>query len=101
MRANYIKSFEDFKNYIVGQPEVVVAVSFLCANPLLANIDPRLRFMTSKYNPARTSTPSGTVGSGSVSQSIYTVDSPRGYMVWGLTLPDWYWDTFSRIHDMP
>ncbi|CDH13268.1 related to DUR1,2-Urea amidolyase [Zygosaccharomyces bailii ISA1307] len=101
MRANCIKSFEDFKKHIIGQPEVVVAVSFLCANPLLVNIDPRLRFMTSKYNPARTSTPSGAVGSGSVSQSIYTVDSPGGYMVWGLTLPDWYWDTFSRIHDMP
>lgn len=101
MRANCLETYEDFKKCIVNQPEVVVAVSFLCANPLLVNTDPRLRFLTSKYNPARTSTPAGTIGSGSVSQSIYSVESPGGYMIWGLTLPNWYWDTFCRIHDKP
>ncbi|GME86996.1 biotin carboxylase activity protein [[Candida] boidinii] len=101
MKANCIDTIEQFKDYIVGKPEVVVAVSFLCANPLLVNTDPRRRFMTSKYNPSRTSTPAGTIGSGSVSQSIYSVESPGGYMIWGMTLPNWYWDTFCRFHEMP
>lgn len=101
MKANCLKTLDDFKNCIIGKPEVVVAVSFLCANPLLVNIDPRSRFTTSKYNPARTSTPAGTIGSGSVSQSIYTVESPGGYMIWGVTLPSWFWDTFSRNHENP
>lgn len=101
MKANCIDTIEEFKNYIIGKPEIVVAVSFLCANPLLVNIDPRSRFLTSKYNPARTSTPQGAIGSGSVSQSIYSVESPGGYMIWGVTLPNWYWDTFCRIHDRP
>lgn len=101
MKANCIETIEDFKNCIVGKPEIVVAVSFFCANPLLVTTDPRARFLTSKYNPARTSTPQGAIGSGSVSQSIYSVESPGGYMIWGMTLPNWYWDTFSRIHKTP
>lgn len=101
MKANCINTFDEFKNYIIGKPEIVVAVSFLCANPLLVNTDPRSRFLTSKYNPARTSTPQGAIGSGSVSQSIYSVESPGGYMIWGMTLPNWYWDTFCRIHENP
>jgi urea carboxylase len=101
MKANCIESYDKFKECIIGKPEIVVAVSFLCANPLLVNIDPRSRFLTSKYNPARTSTPQGAIGSGGVSQSIYSVESPGGYMIWGMTLPNWYWDTFSRIHSNP
>lgn len=101
MRANCIETYEEFKNCIIDKPEIVVAVSFLCANPLLVNTDPRSRFLTSKYNPARTSTPQGAIGSGGVSQSIYSVESPGGYMIWGMTLPNWYWDTFSRIHSVP
>lgn len=101
MKANCIETFEDFKQCIVGKPEIVVAVSFFCANPLLVNTDPRTRFLTSKYNPARTSTPAGAIGSGSVSHSIYPVESPGGYMIWGMTLPNWYWDAFSRNHKQP
>lgn len=101
MRANCIETFEEFKKCIVGKAEVVTAVSFLCADPLLVSVDPRARFLTSKYNPARTSTPAGAIGSGSVSQSVYPVDSPGGYMIWGMTLPSWYWDTFGRLHGKP
>lgn len=101
MEANCIDCEDEFKKCIIGKEHIVVAVSFLCANPLLVNTDPRSRFVTSKYNPARTSTPAGTIGSGSVSHSVYSVESPGGYMVWGVTLPNWYWDTFSRIHENP
>jgi len=101
MKANCIETVEDFKKCIIEKPEVTVAVSFFCGNPLLVFTDPRCRFMTSKYNPSRTETPAGAIGSGSVCQSIYSVDSPGGYMIWGVTLPSWYWDTFCRIHRNP
>lgn len=101
MKANCIETVDDFKKSVINQPQIVVAVSFLCANPLLVLRDPRCRMKTSKYNPARTTTPSGAVGSGSVSQSVYPLESPGGYMIWGMTLPNWYWDTFGRCHDQP
>lgn len=101
MRANDIKTFDEFKKGIVGHSQIVTAVSFFCANPLMVFIDPRSRFSTSKYNPSRTETPAGAIGSGSMCQSVYSVDSPGGYMLWGFTLPNWYWDTFSRVHEEP
>lgn len=97
MRANCIQTVEDFKAAIVGHTQIVVAVSFLCALPLLVHTDPRLRFLSSKYNPARTFTPAGAIGTGSIAQAIYTVDSPGGYMIWGMTLPNGFWDTFSKL----
>lgn len=97
MEASCISTVEEFKDKIIGKPEVVTAVSFLCANTLLVHPDPRMRFMTQKYNPARTFTPRGAIGTGSVSQSIYSVDSPGGYMIWGMTLPNICWDTFGRL----
>ncbi|CAF1666315.1 unnamed protein product, partial [Adineta ricciae] len=54
-----------------------------CAIP----IDPRHRLVTSKYNPARTFTPEGTVGIGGVYLCIYGMDSPGGYQLIGRTLP--------------
>lgn len=97
MRANCIKTVDDFKAAIVGHTQIVVAVSFLCALPLLVHTDPRLRFLSSKYNPARTFTPAGAIGTGAIAQAIYTVDSPGGYMIWGMTLPNGFWDTFSKL----
>ncbi|EDK38800.2 hypothetical protein PGUG_02898 [Meyerozyma guilliermondii ATCC 6260] len=54
MKANCIDSLEQFKANVVGQTQVVTAVSFLCANTLSVNLDPRTRFKTGKFNPART-----------------------------------------------
>lgn len=98
MEANCIKLIEEFKLNIIGQTQVVTAVSFLCANTLSVNLDPRTRFKTGKFNPARTFTPKGAIGSGSVGHSIYSIDSPGGYMIWGMTLPDLCWNTFSRLN---
>lgn len=97
MKANNIKLMEEFKANVVGQKQVVTAVSFLCANTLSVNLDPRTRFKTGKYNPARTFTPKGALGSGSVAHSIYSIDSPGGYMIWGMVLPDLTWNTFGRL----
>lgn len=97
MRANCIELMEQFKATIVGHKQVVTAVSFLCANTLSVNLDPRTRLKTGKYNPARTFTPKGALGSGSVGFSIYSIDSPGGYLIWGMGLPDLCWNTFARL----
>ncbi|RLV84363.1 putative urea carboxylase [Meyerozyma sp. JA9] len=97
MKANCIDSLEQFKANVVDQTQVVTAVSFLCANTLSVNLDPRKRFKTGKFNPARTFTPKGALGSGSVGYSIYSIDSPGGYLIWGMGLPDLCWNTFGRL----
>lgn len=97
MKANCIDLVEEFKKTIVGHKQVVTAVSFLCANTLSVNLDPRTRLKTGKYNPARTFTPKGALGSGSVGFSIYSIDSPGGYLIWGMGLPDLCWNTFARL----
>lgn len=56
-----------------------------CAVPL----DPRQRFLGSKYNPSRTFTPPGTVGIGGMYMCIYTMESPGGYQLVGRTVPLW------------
>lgn len=56
-----------------------------CAVPL----DPRHRFLGTKYNPSRTYTPNGTVGIGGNYMCIYTMDSPGGYQLVGRTIPIW------------
>lgn len=97
MKANNIHTFDQFKKLIIGQRQVVTAVSFFCGNTLTVNLDPRTRIQTGKYNPPRTFTPKGAIGSGSVGQSIYSIDCPGGFMIWAMTLPDLCWDTFSRL----
>ena len=56
-----------------------------CATPL----DPRHRFLGTKYNPSRTYTPNGTVGIGGSYMCIYTMESPGGYQLVGRTVPIW------------
>ena len=56
-----------------------------CAVPL----DPRHRFLGTKYNPSRTFTPNGTVGLGGNYMCIYTMESPGGYQLVGRTVPIW------------
>ncbi|KAK6202266.1 allophanate hydrolase subunit 2-domain-containing protein [Scheffersomyces amazonensis] len=97
MKINCLDSIEEFKKCVVGQTQVITAVSFLCGNTLTVNMDPRTRFRTGKYNPARTFTPKGALGSGAIGHSIYSIDSPGGYMIWGMALPDLTWNTFSRL----
>ena len=97
MRANNLTEKQQFKSKVIGQTQCVTAVSFLCGNTLSVNLDPRTRFKTGKYNPARTFTPKGAIGSGSVGNSIYSIDSPGGYMIWGMVLPDLTWNTFNRL----
>jgi urea carboxylase len=61
-----------------------------CAVPL----DPRHRLLTSKYNPARTYTPEGSVGIGGAYMCIYGMESPGGYQLVGRTIP--VWDQYTQ-----
>ncbi|AET37434.1 bifunctional urea carboxylase/allophanate hydrolase Ecym_1184 [Eremothecium cymbalariae DBVPG len=56
-----------------------------CAVPL----DPRQRFLGTKYNPSRTYTPNAAVGIGGMYMCIYCIDSPGGYQLMGRTIPIW------------
>lgn len=56
-----------------------------CAVPL----DPRQRFLGSKYNPSRTYTERGVVGLGGMYMCIYAASSPGGYQLTGRTIPIW------------
>lgn len=56
-----------------------------CAVPL----DPRQRFIGSKYNPSRVFTKNGVVGLGGMYMCIYAMDSPGGYQLVGRTIPIW------------
>ena len=55
--------------------------------PFMYPLDPRYVLSAPKYNPTRTWTPEGAVGLGGPCVTIYPVESPRGYQLFGRTLP--------------
>lgn len=79
-RINGLGSIEAVKEYIYSTKYMILGLGDVylgapCAVPL----DPAKRLVTSKYNPARTFTPEGTVGIGGIYMCIYGMDSPGGY----------------------
>lgn len=94
-RINGLKNREDVKNIIFDANYLVLGLGdvYLTA-PCAVPIDPRHRLLSSKYNPARTFTPEGTVGIGGMYMCIYGMDSPGGYQLVGRTVP--IWDKFIQ-----
>jgi len=92
-RINGLSSRQQVQQIIFDASYLVLGLGdvYLGA-PCAVPIDPRHRLNTSKYNPARTFTPEGTVGIGGVYMCIYGMDSPGGYQLLGKTLP--IWNTF-------
>jgi urea carboxylase len=71
-------------NYLVlGLGDVYLGAP--CAVP----VDPRHRFVTTKYNPARTFTVENVVGIGGVYMCIYGMEGPGGYQLFGRTAQIW------------
>jgi urea carboxylase len=71
-------------NYLVlGLGDVYLGAP--CAVP----VDPRHRFVTTKYNPARTFTVENVVGIGGVYMCIYGMEGPGGYQLFGRTSQVW------------
>lgn len=80
-------SREEFENIYLTANFMVIAVGFFTALPLSLPVDPRQRMNCPKMNPSRVFTPAGQVSWGGSCLAIYTVDSPGGYQMTGLTIP--------------
>ncbi|KAG8152289.1 urea carboxylase [Burkholderia catarinensis] len=89
-RINGLASADEVRDSIFRTSYMVLGLGdvYLGA-PCAVPVDPRDRLLTSKYNPARTYTPEGTVGIGGIYMCIYGMDSPGGYQLVGRTLPIW------------
>ncbi|MEI7534879.1 MAG: carboxyltransferase domain-containing protein, partial [Verrucomicrobiae bacterium] len=57
--------------------------------PVAVPVDPRHRYVTTKYNPARTFTIENVVGIGGVYMCIYGMEGPGGYQLFGRTAQVW------------
>lgn len=87
-RANGLASVEEvFEKVTTAEYMVMGLGDVYLGAPVAVPIDPRKRLLTSKYNPARTFTPEGTVGIGGSYLCVYGMDSPGGYQLVGRTVP--------------
>lgn len=77
----------ELKTLFLEASFVVIGVGFFTALPQTLPANPLHRLNAPKMNPSRTFTPEGTVSWGGSCMSIYTVDSPGGYQLAGLTVP--------------
>ena len=77
------KTVFDASYLVLGLGDVYLGAP--CAVP----VDPRHRFVTTKYNPARTFTVENVVGIGGVYMCIYGMEGPGGYQLFGRTAQVW------------
>ncbi|WP_425297720.1 urea carboxylase [Nocardia asiatica] len=89
-RINGLGSVEDVRGAVFDAEYLVLGLGdvYLGA-PLAVPLDPRHRLVTTKYNPARTWTPSDAVGIGGKYLCVYGMASPGGYQLIGRTVPIW------------
>jgi len=89
-RINGLDSVEAVRDTVFDAEYLVLGLGdvYLGA-PLAVPLDPRHRLVTTKYNPARTWTPSDAVGIGGKYLCVYGMESPGGYQLVGRTVPIW------------
>jgi urea carboxylase len=89
-RINGLDSVDDVRDTVFDAEYLVLGLGdvYLGA-PLAVPLDPRHRLVTTKYNPARTWTPSDAVGIGGKYLCVYGMESPGGYQLIGRTVPIW------------
>ncbi|CAM2980856.1 urea carboxylase [Prescottella defluvii] len=89
-RINGFDSVDDVRAAVFDAEYLVLGLGdvYLGA-PLAVPLDPRHRLVTTKYNPARTWTPSDAVGIGGKYLCVYGMESPGGYQLIGRTVPIW------------
>jgi len=89
-RINGLASVDDVRRTVFDAEYLVLGLGdvYLGA-PLAVPLDPRHRLVTTKYNPARTWTPSDAVGLGGTYLCVYGMESPGGYQLVGRTVPIW------------
>ena len=89
-RINGLESVDQVRDAVFDAEYLVLGLGdvYLGA-PLAVPLDPRHRLVTTKYNPARTWTPSDAVGIGGKYLCVYGMESPGGYQLVGRTVPIW------------
>jgi urea carboxylase len=89
-RINGFDTVDDVQRTVFDATYVVLGLGdvYLGA-PLATPIDPRHRLVTTKYNPARTSTAQNSVGIGGSYLCIYGLEGPGGYQLIGRTVQIW------------
>ncbi|WP_280434881.1 urea carboxylase [Nocardia carnea] len=89
-RVNGLDSIDEVRDIVFDAQYMVLGLGdvYLGA-PLAVPLDPRHRLVTTKYNPARTWTPSDAVGIGGKYLCVYGMESPGGYQLIGRTVPIW------------
>lgn len=89
-RVNGLSSVDEVRDAVFDAQYLVLGLGdvYLGA-PLAVPLDPRHRLVTTKYNPARTWTPSDAVGIGGKYLCVYGMESPGGYQLIGRTVPIW------------
>lgn len=89
-RINGLDSVDQVRDTVFDAEYLVLGLGdvYLGA-PLAVPLDPRHRLVTTKYNPARTWTPSDAVGIGGKYLCVYGMESPGGYQLVGRTVPIW------------
>ncbi|MGX6508619.1 urea carboxylase [Rhodococcus sp. SJ-2] len=89
-RINGLGSVDEVRDTVFDAEYLVLGLGdvYLGA-PLAVPLDPRHRLVTTKYNPARTWTPSDAVGIGGKYLCVYGMESPGGYQLVGRTVPIW------------
>jgi len=89
-RMNGLDSVDEVYNTVFAANYLVLGLGdvYLGA-PCAVPVDPRHRFVTTKYNPARTFTVENVVGIGGVYMCIYGMEGPGGYQLFGRTAQVW------------
>ncbi|MEM3031874.1 MAG: carboxyltransferase domain-containing protein [Nitrososphaerota archaeon] len=80
-------SVDELKEKILGTEWLIVHQLFYPGGDYQLPIDPRCALEAPKYNPTRTYTPEGALGTGGQCYYIYTTESPGGYQLVGRAAP--------------
>jgi urea carboxylase len=89
-RMNGLDSIDEVRKTVYEASYLVLGLGdvYLGA-PCAVPVDPRHRFVTTKYNPARTFTVENVVGIGGVYMCVYGMEGPGGYQLVGRTAQVW------------
>ena len=85
IKDNGLKDLEELIYYYSFPEFLVCYVGFWPGLASALCLDPRFNLSVEKYNPPRTSTPKGAVGIGGANTSIYPMDTPGGFQLFGIT----------------
>lgn len=97
-RMNGLDRIEEVRETVYSASYMVLGLGdvYLGA-PCAVPVDPRHRYVTTKYNPARTFTIENVVGIGGVYMCIYGMEGPGGYQLVGRTAQ--VWNTYRNTRE--